>query len=160
MEEKVIKVFAGVALVSALTFGVAVKGTALYKEVKYNNTQINYNGMFYDLGDLYLISSENEKELCYLIEIDSQTKTSVTVGIKVESGEPLLGISQSTLKTYGYISVKTDKLVVIRGLEAQFGYNVEKIKDFIPYEIAEENNFKFSEEEFENLVPDINNKQR
>ena len=116
--------------------------------------------MFYDLGDLYLISSENEKELCYLKEIDSQTKTSVTVGIKVESGEPLLGINQSTLKTYGYISVKTDKLVVIRGLEAQFGYNVEKIKDFIPYEIAEENNFKFSEEEFENLVPDINNKQR
>ena len=56
--------------------------------------------------------------------------------------------------------MKTDKLVVIRGLEAQFGYNVEKIKDFIPYEIAEENNFKFSEEEFENLVPDINNKQR
>jgi len=186
-KRKIVKVVAGTAIAAAITLGVAFGGPAIKDAIKavkdaiqYENTQIVYNESNYKLENLYILSNEDGKELCYQTAIDSKMETDVRIGIAMDngmimgmdgsvgfqiggnydSGIMVVGMPTKIKTTYGYITLDTNKLIAIRGLENQFGYSVEKVKAFIPFETAKENGFQFSEEEFNNFMPMTNGKSK
>lgn len=170
------KVIAGTAITTAITLGVALGGVAISKEIKYENTQITYNEKNYNLGDLYILSNENGKEMCYEKVIDNETNitqgislgnglmmgTDGTVGIQLagnqKSGTCVAGVNNET--TYGYISLDTNKLVCIKGLESISGYEIQEVTDLISLDTAKENDFKISNDQLNDLVPMNNGKSR
>lgn len=176
----IIKVTAGVAIAGALAAGITFGGPAIKDSIQYNNTQITYNNEDYKLKNLYVLKNENGSEICYKKAIDSETEISVGPGISTgngfvvgmngnfgvsiggqsKPGSMTMGVVSKPKTIYGYISINTDELLAISGHEKEFGYEVDTLKTYIPFEVAKEQGFIITEDDMENLVPMTSGKSK
>ena len=114
-----------------------IGGFALYEKLVGFNTPNTYNKtatVIYDdkeylLKELYKVSSDEETHLCIL---EKKSHSNLSYGITPEGK---FGYIYTTDKDPNvYVDIKTNKEIAIEGYESIFGYNVEKLINYFPYE--------------------------
>ncbi len=117
----------GVIGTSLLTYGCSTEYNS--PEAYNNNATVIYDDKEYLLKDLYKLTSDDETHLCRL---EKRSHTEIGYGI---TSEGKLGYMYTTKKDPGvYIDMKTNQEIAIEGYEGVFGYTVEKLIDYFPYE--------------------------
>ena len=124
-------------VISASTCAVLMGGVILYEGLvgyntpnAYNNTAtVVYDDKEYLLKELYKLSSDDETHLCVL---EKKSHLDYNYGITPEGK---FGYVYSTTEDPSvYVDIKTNKEIAVEGYEGIFGYNVEKLANYFPYE--------------------------
>ena len=135
MEDR--KSFVIKSLVSLGICGGLVGGTLAYvynvgfnSPTMYSDTaKVVYDAKEYFLKDLYKLTSEEETHVCRK-ESRSSTKLQYCITPEGKFGYMYTLSSDPSI----YIDIETDQEIAIEGYESLFGYSVEKLIDYFPYE--------------------------
>lgn len=94
-----------------------------------NNTIVEYNGEDYYLKELYKLTSDKETHLCIL---EKKSKSELGLGLTPDGkvGVVVFNTDQPMV----YVDINSKQQIAIAGYENIFGYNVEKVIDYFPFE--------------------------
>jgi hypothetical protein len=152
-----IVVAGGIAVVLAgfgLCFAIEYKDLKDPKLQYERHAKIEYYGEEYNISDLYLLSSENEKHVCRI-----EKRSHMSGGYGLTFNGDLKWTYRNVDDPDIYIDIQSNKIVAVEGLEDQFGYSVEKLAPYFPYEEYGVNgNIDIPKEKVEELTITNNNK--
>lgn len=111
-----------------------------------NNAYVQYDSDKFRLDELYVLTSNEEKHICYL---DQRGHIEAGVGFAFDGQFGLGFVPRSDPSVY--VDIKTNQQISIEGYEKTFGYKVEPLVDYVNLEDFDQASkiLTMSEEQYE-----------